>query len=54
MKSKDAVASRQPSNAPVGEIRRGVFGWSEVVVRGGVEPPTFRFSGMSTPAGHRY
>jgi hypothetical protein len=23
----------------------GRFNWSEVVVRGGVEPPTFRFSG---------
>jgi len=35
------LPSRLPSNAPVGEIRRR-FGCSEVVVRGGVEPPTFR------------
>ena len=26
----------------------GRFSWSEVVVRGGVEPPTFRFSGLRT------
>ena len=29
---------------PAKEMRQR-FGWSEVVVRGGVEPPTFRFSG---------
>jgi hypothetical protein len=28
---------------------RGFFCWSGVVGRGGVEPPTFRFSGVTSP-----
>ena len=38
-------ARRLPSNAPGRRDPPGRFGWSEVAVRGGVEPPTFRFSG---------
>src|SRR5262249_43267943 len=35
---------------PDGDLKRSLarsIAWSEVVVRGGVEPPTFRFSGVA-------
>jgi hypothetical protein len=39
----------RPENAHTFMIARNLA-WSEVVVRGGVEPPTFRFSeGMASP-----
>ncbi len=45
MPSAEVVAvSVAVKNAPTGNPA-GRFGWSEWVVRGGVEPPTFRFSG---------
>ena len=34
----------RPENAQTFMIARNLA-WSEVVVRGGIEPPTFRFSG---------
>ena len=40
----DHLPSRLLSNEPSTRSQRNV-GWSKVVVRGGVEPPTFRFSG---------
>jgi hypothetical protein len=36
------LSSALSSKAP-GDVRLGAFGWSGVVGRGGVEPPTFRF-----------
>lgn len=41
MCSAEAVAVKKPGT----ENGSGLFGWSDVVGRGGVEPPTFRFSG---------
>ena len=39
-----ALPSRLPSNIPFGKLAEALF-LVRVVVRGGIEPPTFRFSG---------
>jgi hypothetical protein len=47
----DAVAVTVAVNRRIGTVRARYRPSSEVVVRGGVEPPTFRFSGgLARPA----
>src|SRR6516162_9545259 len=41
----DAVAVTVAVKRPICTLRTRHLRWSGVVVRGGVEPPTFRFSG---------
>jgi hypothetical protein len=41
----DVAVNVAVKNAPA-DNPPGLFGCSDNVVRGGVEPPTFRFSGM--------
>jgi hypothetical protein len=43
-----AVAVTVAVKRPRAIFASGPFGWSGVVGRGGVEPPTFRFSGIAT------
>ena len=40
------------SKRPLGTEQTRHLRWSEVVVRGGVEPPTFRFSGIGMTVYH--
>ncbi|MGA3155230.1 MAG: tyrosine-type recombinase/integrase [Streptosporangiaceae bacterium] len=49
MPSDEAVAVTVAVKRPVRTIPPGRLGWSDWVVRGGVEPPTFRFSGVLSP-----